>query len=285
MWLSVPIMVLKSVLRSFSASPGGKAATPSKITLSAQALYWASILTVLVPTIGKPPPAVIGDHFWRSPGPVKGVGRHCGLGGPWLPDLFPAFGTREQGLRVEHRIDAAAIARGRQPGRAAIDGDVESLGLPGLQSDAGYVRDAIAVTGFQGAVETDRLVGVDDPDPGTRIDGKHAIGFARDGPDDDARRAGGLGRSREQGAGAIGVEFGVSSGTIDLDRPARRLRLGFAEAIRRNQRHPCHRRAGAERRPGDGGLDQVVEMLGVVALELEPLVAQFFRRGHGVPDS
>src|SRR5215475_2546631 len=51
MWLSVPMMFLKSVLRSFSASPGGKAATPSKITLSAQALYWASILTVLVPTI------------------------------------------------------------------------------------------------------------------------------------------------------------------------------------------------------------------------------------------
>src|SRR5215831_3841058 len=116
-------MVLKSVLRSFSASPGGKAATPSKITLSAQALYWASILTVLVPTIAKPPAAspatIFGDLPVRSRASV-GIAverRRASLGGPWLPDLFPAFGTREQGLRVEHRVDAARIARGRQPGR------------------------------------------------------------------------------------------------------------------------------------------------------------------------
>src|SRR3974390_2567828 len=46
-------MVLKSVLRSLSASPGGKAATPSNITLSAQALYWASILMVPVSIISE----------------------------------------------------------------------------------------------------------------------------------------------------------------------------------------------------------------------------------------
>src|SRR5215468_8887838 len=51
MWLSVPIMLLKRVLRSFSASPGGRAATPSNITLSAQVLYRASILTVCVSII------------------------------------------------------------------------------------------------------------------------------------------------------------------------------------------------------------------------------------------
>src|SRR5215475_13557867 len=58
MWLSVPIMVLKSVLRSFSASPGGSAATPSKITSSAQALYRASILAVRVSIIWKSPRSV-----------------------------------------------------------------------------------------------------------------------------------------------------------------------------------------------------------------------------------
>src|SRR6516162_7072747 len=53
MWLSVPMMLLKRVLRSFSASPGGRAATLSNITLSAQALYWASILTVCVSIMWK----------------------------------------------------------------------------------------------------------------------------------------------------------------------------------------------------------------------------------------
>jgi hypothetical protein len=39
--------VLNSVLRSFSASPGGSAATASNITVSAETLYWASVLAVL----------------------------------------------------------------------------------------------------------------------------------------------------------------------------------------------------------------------------------------------
>ena len=52
MWFSVPMILLNSVLRSLSASPGGSAATLSNITLSAQALYWASIRAVCVFIIG-----------------------------------------------------------------------------------------------------------------------------------------------------------------------------------------------------------------------------------------
>jgi hypothetical protein len=67
-------MLLKRVLRSFSASPGGRAATPSNITLSAQALYWASILTECVSIIWEISRCRHERSFLEisSPGPLKG---------------------------------------------------------------------------------------------------------------------------------------------------------------------------------------------------------------------
>src|SRR5260221_13037918 len=64
LWFKVPIMVLNKVGRSLVASPGGSAATASKVSLSAQARYCANLRIIRASVIGAPFPVV--EHHSAS---------------------------------------------------------------------------------------------------------------------------------------------------------------------------------------------------------------------------